>query len=119
MLSNTAVPKYYGQFREQVLRGRIPVNTEIAQEMERIDELIKDPKYYYDDTMVEGWIRYCEAEMVLTDGSDLMLLESFKLWGEQLLGWYYFEDKKTYVPNPTGRGGHYAYKKVKRRLINK
>lgn len=119
MLSNTATPKYYARFRKLVLDGRIPVCAKIAQEMERIDDLIRDRRYYYDDSLVEGWIRFCEAEMVLTDGSDLTMLDSFKLWGEQLFGWYYFEDVKTYEPNPTGRGGRYVYKQVKRRLINK
>lgn len=119
MLSNTAIPKYYRQFRDAVLRGHIPVCNEVAQEMERIDRLIQDPRYYYDDGVVEGWIRFCENEMVLTDGSDLEMLDSFKLWGEQLLGWYYFEELKTYVPNPSGVGGHYERKYVKRRLVNK
>ena len=118
-LSNTAIPKYYAQFRELVLRDQIPVCNEIAQEMVRIDQLIADPRYYYDDAVVEGWIRFCENEMVLTDGSDLVMLDTFKLWGEQLLGWYYFEEMKTFVPSPTGRGGHYERKYIKRRLINK
>ena len=92
-LSNTAVPKYYGQFRDAVMRGEIPVCREVAAEMNRIDDLIADPMFYYDDKAVEGWIRYCEDELVLTDGSDLNLLDSFKVWGEQIFGWYYFEER--------------------------
>ena len=118
-LSNTAIPKYYGQFRDAVLQGRIPVCREIAMEMERIDDLIRNPEYYYDDSKVEGWIKFCENEMVLTDGSDLEMLDSFKLWGEQVFGWYYFEEFKTYIPGTTGRYGHYETKYIKRRLINK
>lgn len=118
-LSNTATPRYYGMFREAVLRGQIPVCKEVALEMERVDDLIRNPDYYYDDQAVEGWIRFCEKEMVLTDGSDLEMLDSFKLWGEQLLGWYYFEEVKTYIPGPLGRYGHYEIKRIKRRLINK
>jgi len=119
MLSNTATPKYYGQFRDAVLRGDIPVCETISMEMNRIDELIQNPGVYYDDQAVEGWIDFCESELTLTDGSDLHLLDSFKLWGEQVFGWYYFIDKSVYEPNPKGPGGHYVKKTVKKRLINK
>lgn len=118
-LSNTAVPKYYGMFRDAVLRGEIPVNREISMEMNRIDELIANPGVYYDEDAVEGWIRYCENELTLTDGSDLNLLDSFKLWGEQVLGWYYFVERSVYEPNADGAGGHYVRKSIKKRLINK
>ena len=118
-LSNTAVPKYYGMFRDAVIRGEIPVCKEIGMEMYRIDDLIANPGIYYDDEAVEGWIKFCEAELTLTDGSDLTLLDSFKLWGEQVFGWYYFVDKDVYEPNPDGHGGHYVHKTVKKRLINK
>ena len=118
-LSNTAVPKYYGMFRDAVIRGEIPVCKEIGMEMYRIDDLIANPGIYYDDQAVEGWIKFCEAELTLTDGSDLTLLDSFKLWGEQVFGWYYFVDKDVYEPNPDGHGGHYIHKTVKKRLINK
>ena len=118
-LSNTAVPKYYGQFRDAVLRGEIPVCKEVSMEMNRIDALIANPGIYYDDQAVEGWIRYCENELTLTDGSDLNLLDSFKLWGEQVFGWYYFVDRSVFEPNPDGHGGHYVNKTIKKRLINK
>ena len=118
-LSNTAVPKYYGMFRDAVIRGEIPVCKEIGMEMYRIDDLIANPGIYYDDQAVEGWIKFCEAELTLTDGSDLTLLDSFKLWGEQVFGWYYFVDKDVYETNPDGHGGHYVHKTVKKRLINK
>ena len=118
-LSNTAVPKYYGQFREAVKRGEIPVNNEISMEMNRIDDLIDNPGVYYDDLAVEGWIEYCENELTLTDGGDLSLLETFKLWGEQVFGWYYFVERSVYEPNPEGRGGRYVNKIIKKRLINK
>lgn len=118
-LSNTAVPKYYGQFRDAVLRGEIPVNKEIEMEMNRIDSLIANPGVYYDDKAIDGWIEYCENELVLTDGSDLKLLDTFKLWAEQIFGWYYFIDRSTYVPYEDGRGGHYVNKRIKKRLINK
>lgn len=118
-LSNTAVPKYYGQFRDAVLRGEIPVNREIEMEMNRIDDLIANPGIYYDDEAVEGWILYCEQELTLTDGSDLYLLDSFKLWGEQVFGWYYFVERSIYEPAPSGRGGNYVTKMIKKRLINK
>ncbi len=118
-LSNTAVPKYYGQFREAVLRGEIPVCREISMEMNRIDALIDDPNYYYDDLAVEGFISFCENELTLTDGSDLHLLDSFKLWAESIFGWYYFVERSIYEPNPNGHGGHYVNKLVKKRLIKK
>lgn len=118
-LSNTAVPKYYGAFRESVLRGEIPVNREIEMEMNRIDQLIADPRFYYDDLAVEGFISYCEEELTLTDGADLHLLDSFKLWAESLLGWYQFEARSVYVPDKDGHGGHYVNKKVKKRLVVK
>jgi len=118
-LSNTATPKYYGKFRDQVLRGEIPVNKEISMEMNRIDDLIANPGIFYDDMAVEGWVNYCEAELTLTDGSDLMLLDSFKLWGEQVFAWYYFVEKSIYEPNKDGHGGRYVKKTVKKRLINK
>ena len=114
-LSNTATPIYYGQFRDAVVRGLIPINREIAMEMERIDDLIESPRYYYDDKAVEGWILFCEKECTLTDGSPVHLLDTFKLWGEQLFGWYYFEERSIYDPN-TNR---YVRKMVKKRLINK
>lgn len=118
-LSNTAVPRYYGEFRSAVVRGEIPVNKEIAMEMNRIDELIENPGIFYDDSAVEGWIRYCENELTLTDGSDLHLLDSFKLWGEQVFGWWYFVERSVYTPNEDGHGGRYVTKRIKRRLINK
>lgn len=118
-LSNTAVPKYYGMFRDAVLRGEIPICKEIEMQMHLIDELIDDPRYYYDDQAVEGWIRYCENELTLTDGSDLTLLDSFKLWGEDLYGWYYFIERSVYVPNEEGHGGRYVNKWIKKRLRNK
>lgn len=118
-LSNTAVPKYYGMFREAVLRGDIFVCKEISMEMNRIDALIADRSFYYDDQAVEGWIRYCENELTLTDGSDLNLLDSFKLWGEQIFGWYYFVDRSVYEPYPDGHGGRYVRKTIKKRLVNK
>lgn len=118
-LSNTAVPKYYGAFREAVLRGEIFVNKEISMEMNRIDALIVDRSFYYDDQAVEGWVRYCESELTLTDGSDLNLLDTFKLWGEQIFGWYYFVDRSVYEPYPDGHGGRYVRKTIKKRLVNK
>jgi phage terminase large subunit-like protein len=118
-LSNTAVPKYYGIFRDAVIRSEIPVNKEVSMEMNRIDDLIANPGVYYDDQAVEGWIHYCEEELTLTDGSDLHLLDSFKLWGEQIFGWYYFVERSVYEPYPDGHGGHYVKKTIKKRLINK
>lgn len=119
MLSNSATPHYYGEFRRSVLNGDIPVCLEIEMEMNRIDDLIDNPNIYYDDQAVEGWVRYCESELTLTDGSDLVLLDSFKLWGEQVLGWYYFVERSVYVPNADNHGGHYEQKTIKKRLINK
>lgn len=118
-LSNTATPVYYARFRESVLRGDIPVNEYVSMEMNRIDELIKNPGVYYDANAVEGFIKYCEAELTLTDGSDLHLLDSFKLWSEQIFGWYYFVERSVYQPNPDGHGGQYVRKMIKKRLINK
>lgn len=118
-LSNTATPKYYGQFRDAVIRGEIPVCREISMEMNRIDDLIRNPGVYYDDKAVEGWIKFCENEMTLTDGGDLHMLDTFKLWGEQIFGWYYFLERTVYEPNVNGRGGHYVRKRHKKRLINK
>lgn len=118
-LSNTAVPIYYGRFREQVLKGEIPVNKEISMQMNLIDGLIDNPGVYYDDQAVEGFIAYCEAELTLTDGSDLFLLDSFKLWAEDIFGWYYFVERSIYEPNPDGYGGHYVKKRIKKRLRKK
>ncbi len=118
-LSNTATPRYYGRFRDAVMRGEIPVCEMVSLEMARIDELIANPGIWYDDSAVEGWIAYCENELTLTDGSDLHLLDSFKLWGEQVFGWYYFVERSVYEPDPDGHGGHYVYKSIKKRLINK
>ena len=119
MLSNTATPRYYGEFRQRVLRGEIPVCKEISMEMNRIDDLIRDRNIYYDDQAVEGFISYCENELTLTDGSDLHLLDTFKLWAEQIFGWYYFIERSVYVPYPDGHGGRYVNKRIKKRLINK
>ena len=118
-LSNTAVPKYYGQFRDAVMRGEIPVCKEVSMEMNRIDDLIRNPGIWYDDQAVEGFVRYCENELTLTDGEDLVLLDSFKLWAEQIFGWYYFVERSVYEPDPDGYGGRYITKKIKKRLINK
>jgi len=118
-LSNKAVPIYYGEFRDAVLRGDIPVNREISMEMNRIDALIDNPKFFYDDQAVEGFIRYCENELTLTDGSDLHLLPSFKLWSEQIFGWYYFVERSVYQPSDGNRGGHYVTKTIKKRLTTK
>lgn len=119
MLSNTAVPRYYGEFRDAVLRGEIPVCREIEMEMNRIDLLIADPRYYYDDKAVEGYVRYCEDELTLTDGSDLHLLDTFKLWAEQIFGWYYFIERSVYQPFSDNHGGRYVLKTIKKRLVNK
>lgn len=118
-LSNTAVPVYYGRFRDAVLRGEIPVCREISMEMNRIDTLIANPGIFYDDEAVEGFVRYCENELTLTDGSDLVLLDSFKLWAEQIFGWYYFVERKVYVPGEKGKTGRYKTVQVKKRLVNK
>lgn len=119
MLSNTATPRYYGEFRDKVIKGEIPVCETISMEMNRIDELIRNPKYYYDDEAVEGWIRFCENELTLTDGQDMWLLDSFKMWGESIYGWYYFEVRQVYRPYKHDHGGHYVTRTIKRRLINK
>jgi len=118
-LSNTAVPIYYGRFRDAVMRGEIPVNREIAMEMNRIDALIANPNIYYDDLAVEGFILYCENELTLTDGGDLHLLDSFKVWAEQIFGWYYFVDRSVYQPSKDNHGGHYVTKTIKKRLTIK
>ena len=119
MLSNTATPKYYGEFRDAVRRGEIPVNREIEMEMNRIDKLIENPGVYYDDKAMDGFVDFCESELTLTDGSDLFLLPSFKLWAEQVFGWYYFVERSVYEPNKKGKGGHYVRKTIKKRLTNK
>ena len=118
-LSNTAVPKYYGMFRDAVIRGEIPVCREIEMEMNRIDDLIANPGIYYDDQAVEGFISYCENELTLTDGSDLKLLDTFKVWAEQIFGWYYFVERSVYEPYEDGHGGHYVTKSIRKRLVNK
>ena len=118
-LSNTATPKYYGQFRDAVMRGEIPVCEEISMEMNRIDDLIANPGIWYDDQAIQGFIDYCENELTLTDGEDLHLLDSFKLWAEQIFGWYYFVERSIYEPNPDGHGGRYVKKTIKKRLVNK
>ena len=118
-LSNTAVPRYYGAFRDAVLRGEIPVNREVSMQMNLIDGLIEDPRFYYDDTVMEGWIRFCENELTLTDGGDLKLLDSFKLWAEDIYSWFYFVERSVWVPNAYSSGGHYEIRKIKKRLRNK
>ena len=118
-LSNTDTPKYYGQFREAVIRGEIPVCKEISMEMNRIDDLIANPGIWYDDQAIDGFIAYCENELTLTDGEDLYLLDSFKLWAEQIFGWYYFVERSVYEPDPDGHGGRYVIKRIKKRLINR
>lgn len=118
-LSNTATPIYYGKFRDAVMRGEIPVNKEISMEMNRIDDLIANPGIYYDDQAINGFIEFCENELTLTDGGDLHLLDSFKLWAEQVFGWYYFVERSVYEPSPDGHGGRYVNKRIKKRLINK
>lgn len=118
-LSNTATPIYYGQFRDAVIRGEIPVNREISMEMNRIDDLIANPGIWYDDEAINGFIAFCENELTLTNGEDLHLLDSFKLWSEQIFGWYYFVERSIYVPSPDGHGGHYEKKRIKKRLVNK
>lgn len=119
MLSNTATPKYYGLFRDAVLRGEIPICDEISMEMNRINALIANPDYYYDDLAVEGWIKYCERELTLTNGEPVHMLDSFKLWGESIFGWYEFVERSVYKPNPSGRGGTYVRKVIKKRLVHK
>jgi phage terminase large subunit-like protein len=119
MLSNTATPIYYGEFRDSVLRGEMPINKEIEMQMHRVDEKIANPNFYYDDQAIAGFIAYCENELTLTDGADLKLLDSFKLWAEDLLAWFYFVERTVYEPNPDGHGGHYVRKRIKRRLTNK
>ena len=118
-LSNKATPRYYGEFRNAVIRGEIPVCKEVSMEMNRIDELIENPGIFYDDKAIDGFIEYCENELTLTDGEDLHLLDSFKLWAEQIFGWYYFVERSVYVPSEDGHGGHYVKKRIKKRLINK
>ena len=118
-LSNTATPKYYGRFRDAVIRGEIPVNKEISMEMNRIDDLIANPGIWYDDQAIDGFIAFCENELTLTNGDDLHLLDSFKLWAEQIFGWYYFVERSVYVPSPDGHGGRYVNKRIKKRLVNK
>ena len=117
-LSNTATPYYYGKFRDAVIRGEIPVNREVSMEMNRIDDLIANPNYYYDSDAINGYIKFCERELTLTDGSDLNLLDSFKLWAEQIFGWYYFVERSVYEPRPHGKG-RYVTRTIKKRLINK
>lgn len=119
MLSNTATPKYYGEFRDAVIRGEIPICREIEMEMNRIDDLIENPGVYYDDQAIDGFIAYCEQELTLTDGSPVHLLDTFKLWAEQLLSWFYFVERSVYVPNKNGHGGRYVTKRIKKRLVNK
>lgn len=119
MLSNTAVPRYYGEFRDAVIRGDIPVNRYITQEMNRIDHLIADPRYYYDDKAVDGFVLFCENELTLTDGSDLHLLDTFKLWAEQIFGWYYYVERSVFVPSQDGHDGKFVTKKIRKRLIVK
>ena len=118
-LSNTAVPKYYGEFRDAVIRGEIPICREIEMEMHRIDDLIANPGVYYDDRAIDGFIKFCENELTLTDGGEVRLLDSFKLWAEQIFSWFYFVERSVYVPNEDGRGGRYVTKKIKKRLTNK
>ena len=118
-LSNIAVPKYYGMFRDAVIKGEIPVCETISMEMNRIDSLIENPGIYYDDNAVEGFIEYCENELTLTNGDDLVLLDSFKLWAEQIFGWYYYVERSVYKPSKDGHGGHYVTKRIKKRLTNK
>ena len=118
-LSNTAVPKYYGRFRDAVMRGEIPICKEIEMEMNRIDDLISNPGVWYDEEAIDGFIEFCENELTLTNGEDLHLLDSFKLWAEQIFGWYYFVERSIYEPSPDGHGGHYVNKVIKKRLITK
>ena len=117
-LSNTAVPKYYGRFRDAVIQGKIPVNKNVSMYMNIVDRRIEDPRYYYDPVPVEGWIKYCEAELTLTDGSDQHMLDSFKLWGEDIFGWYEYVSRSVWIPGVNGEPGHYEIKRIKQRLIN-
>ena len=117
-LSNTAVPKYYGRFRDAVIQGKIPVNKNVSMYMNIVDRRIEDPRYYYDPVPVEGWIKYCEAELTLTDGSDQHMLDSFKLWGEDVFGWYEYVSRSVWIPGINGEPGHYEIKRIKQRLIN-
>lgn len=119
MLSNTATPRYYGEFRDKVLNGDIPVCREVEMQMNRIDELIRNPKYYYDDQAIEGFVKFCETELTLTDGSDVKMLDTFKLWAEDALAWFYFVDRDIYEANEDGHGGHYVKRRIKKRLCNK
>lgn len=118
-LSNTAVPKYYGMFRDAVLRGEIRVNRYVSMQMNLIDKLIADRRFYYDDTVLDGWINFCENELTLTDGGNLVLLDSFKLWAEDIRCWFYFIERSVWVPNTNGPGGHFEIRKIKKRLRNK
>ena len=118
-LSNTATPRYYGKFRDAVIRGEIPVCEEISMEMNRIDALIANPGVWYDDQAVEGFVEYSENECTLTDGEDLHMLDSFKLWAEEIFGWYYYVERSVYQPDPDGHGGHYVKKTIRKRLITK
>ena len=118
-LSNTDTPKYYGEFRDAVIRGEIPICKEIEMEMNRIDDLIRNPGIWYDDQAVEGFIMYCENELTLTNGENLTLLPIFKVWAEQVFGWYYFVEKSVYEPDPNGHGGHYVNRRIKKRLTTK
>ena len=118
-LSNTATPIYYGRFRDAVMRGEIPVCRNISLEMNRIDQLIANPNIYYDDSAIEGWVRFCDNELTLTDGSDMHLLDTFKLWGESIFGWYYFVERSVYEPYPDRPGGRYVQKTIKKMLINR
>ena len=118
-LNNKAAPKYYSQFRDAVLRGEIPVNRKVSMEMTRIDDLIANPNIYYDEDAVEGYIAFCENELTLTDGSPLNMLDTFKLWAEQIFGWYYFVDRSVYEPGKNGMPGRYVTKTIQKRLINK
>ena len=117
-LSNTAVPKYYGRFRDAVIQGKIPVNKNVSMYMNIVDRRIEDPRYYYDPVPVEGWIKYCESELTLTDGSDQHMLDSFKLWGEDVFGWYEYVSRSVWIPGINGEPGHYEIKRIKQRLIN-
>lgn len=119
MLSNTAIPHHYAEFKRAVLSGEIPVCREISMEMNRIDHLVEDPRYYYDDEAIDGFVRYCENECTLTNGDSFTLLPSFRVWAEQLLAWFYFEEQSVYVPNESGVGGHYETRRIKHRLVDK